>query len=77
MNQTLQATCDGQVLRPDERIELAPNTRVRITIEVIDEAKTKSSSFLQTARALSLEGPADWSARLHNYLYGEGNSTLE
>lgn len=30
---TLTATYDGEVLRPDQPIELEPNTRVRITIE--------------------------------------------
>ena len=33
---------------------------------------TKKRSFLQTARALKLDGPPDWSARLEEYLYGEG-----
>ncbi len=27
--------------------------------------------FLQTARSLNLKGPADWSANLEEYLYGE------
>ena len=33
MNQTLEAIFDGQVFRPDQPIELEPDTRVRITIE--------------------------------------------
>jgi hypothetical protein len=37
MNRTLQATFDGQVLRPDEPLELQPNTRVRVTIELVDD----------------------------------------
>jgi hypothetical protein len=28
-------------------------------------------SFLREARALNLQGPADWSERLEEYLYGD------
>ena len=69
MGKTMYATFDGQVLRPDESIELKPNTRVRITIEPESESQTKRKSFLQTARSLKLEGPSDWSSRLEDYLY--------
>ena len=72
MSQTLEATFDGEVLRPDEPIELEPNTRVRITIEPVgDNAEEKTESFLRTARSLNLEGPSDWSARLDDYLYNK------
>src|SRR5437763_10110045 len=70
MSQTLEATFDGEVLRPDEPIELEPNTRVRITIEPTSEAADESKSFLDTALSLKLEGPSDWSERLDDYLYG-------
>jgi len=69
MVKTLYATFDGQVLRPDESIELKPNTRVRITIEAEDESQMKKNSFLRTARSLNLKGPPDWSSRLEDYLY--------
>jgi predicted DNA-binding antitoxin AbrB/MazE fold protein len=59
MSQTLEATFDGEVLRPDEPIDLEPNTRVQITIEPAREAEDKSKSFLDTALALKLEGPSD------------------
>ncbi|MBM3236027.1 hypothetical protein FJZ31_06975 [Candidatus Poribacteria bacterium] len=36
------------------------------SLPVVDE----SLSFLQTARLLNLEGPADWSTNLEEYLYG-------
>lgn len=64
MTKTLHAIFDGQVLRPDEVVELEPNTRVRITIETIDEpgAATETRSFLQTALSLNLEAPFDSSA---------------
>jgi len=70
MSQTLEATFDGEVLRPDEPIELEPNTRVRITIEPTSEAADESKSCLDTALSLKLEGPSDWSERLDDYLYG-------
>ena len=70
MSKTLEAIFDGEVLRPDEPIELEPNTRVRLTIESLDTSEKQPKSFLQTARALNLQGPSDWSTRLDEYLYG-------
>lgn len=69
MIKTMHATFDGKVLRPDEPIELQPNTRVLITIETPDVPESKAYSFFRTARALNLEGPSDWSARFEDYLY--------
>ncbi|MCS6859731.1 MAG: antitoxin family protein [Abditibacteriales bacterium] len=69
MIKTLEAIFDGEVLRPEEPLELQPNTRVRITIEVSDALETRARSFLRTARSLNLEGPSDWSARIEDYLY--------
>ncbi len=59
MSQTLEAIYDGAVLRPVEPIELEPDTRVRVTIEKIDDADKPRKSFLDTARSLKLEGPSD------------------
>jgi len=70
MSKTLEAVFDGEVLRPDEPIELEPNTRVRLTIESVETPEKQPTSFLQTARSLNLEGPSDWSERLDEYLYG-------
>jgi hypothetical protein len=71
MTKTLLATFDGEVLRPEEPLSLSPNTRVRVTIETLAEGPSVPPSFLKIARSLNLEGPADWSARLDDYLYGE------
>lgn len=71
MNTTLFATFDGEVLRPELPIRLAPNTRVRLTVETDDTESAESYSFLDTAEGLNLEGPSDWSERLEDYLYGE------
>jgi len=69
---TLYATFDGHVLRPEEPISLAPNTRVRVSVEPVgsEPASEESRSFLSVARSLALEGPPDWSSRLEEYLYG-------
>lgn len=76
MSQTLDAIFDGSVFRPDQPIELEPNTRVRITIESTSTSQKEPESFLEVARSLNLEGPRDWSSRLDEYLYGE-NGTVD
>jgi predicted DNA-binding antitoxin AbrB/MazE fold protein len=77
MSQTLNATFDGTVFRPDQPIELEPNTRVRITIEPASASDEGSESFLRVARSLKLDGPSDWSSRLDDYLYGRNESIDE
>jgi predicted DNA-binding antitoxin AbrB/MazE fold protein len=77
MSQTLDAVFDGNVFRPDQPIELEPNTRVRITIEPTPTAEQNSESFLRVARSLNLEGPPDWSSRLDDYLYGANDTVHE
>lgn len=37
MTTTLEAIFDGKVLRPDKPLNLAPNTRVSVTIEIPDQ----------------------------------------
>lgn len=74
MPTSLYATFDGEVLRPEEPLRLAPNTRVRLVLEGVEaEAPPQPVSFLRTARTLNLQGPPDWSARLEAYLYGESS----
>ena len=70
MSQTVEAIYDGAVLRPEKALELAPNTRVRVTVEVVTPIE-KKGSFLKTARSLNLSGPPDWSENLDKYLYGD------
>jgi predicted DNA-binding antitoxin AbrB/MazE fold protein len=71
MTEIIEAVFDGEVLRPVKPVALKPHTRVRLTLEVTDETTDKSATFLQTAQALRLEGPADWSERLDDYLNGK------
>ena len=70
MTDMIEALYDGKVFRPTRPIALAPNTRVRITIESLPPAERAAPSFLRTARALELEGPPDWSENVDGYLYG-------
>lgn len=73
MTQTVEAVYDGAVLRPATTLGLEPNTRVRLTVEVLPPAEPAPPSFLRTARSLDLRGPADWSANVDSYLYGDGD----
>lgn len=66
MKRTVTAIFDGEVLRPDELLDLEPNTAVRITIEVIESPVEKTLSFLDTAASLNLDGPSDWSERINH-----------
>jgi beta-phosphoglucomutase-like phosphatase (HAD superfamily) len=69
MSTTLHLVYDGKVFHPEEPVALTPDTRVRVTIEVVETVKPQPQSFLKTARALHLEGPPDWSTRLQEELY--------
>jgi hypothetical protein len=66
MTKRIEAVFDGLTLRPDKPLELAPNTRVRLTIESLP-TPGKAGSFLRTARTLGLNGPRDWSSNLEDY----------
>ena len=77
MTRTVQAVFDGEVLRPQEPLDLEPQTRVQITIETILEPKGNSQSFLDVAAALNLDGPPDWSENFEQYLYGTENHVAE
>jgi predicted DNA-binding antitoxin AbrB/MazE fold protein len=46
MTRTVTATFDGEVLRPDEPVDLEPNTKVRITIESSEPKAEKRYRFL-------------------------------
>ena len=75
MSTTLYAMFDGEVLRPDQPLPFAPNTRLRLTVEEEPAESRRPKSFLDTAEGLKLDGPSDWSSRLDYYLYGEGDAS--
>ena len=75
MIKTFEATFDGEVLRPDEPIELEPNTRVRLVIDTSVDSNRQPFAFLEAAQALELEGPEDWAIRFEDYLYAQESLT--
>jgi hypothetical protein len=75
MVETIEATFDGLVFRPIEPVLLEPDTRVKITFKT--EPPANRRSFLETARRLNLDGPADWSARVDDYLYGDASQNVD
>ena len=55
MTRTVEAVYDGAVLRPETALELEPNTRVRLTVEVLPAAAV--------ARLRSSTPCAPWSCK--------------
>ena len=82
MDKILDATYDGEVFRPDEPVNLASNTRVKIIvedekepkrlklIEMPKKGKGEPYAFLKYLESLNLDGPSDFSRNLDEYLYG-------
>jgi hypothetical protein len=67
---TLYAIFDGNVLRPEESVDLELNVRYLVTIERKEE--TGQQSLWDTLNKFSgkVEGPEDWSKEHDHYLYG-------
>ena len=82
MDKILDATYDEEVLRADEPIELASNTKVKIIIEdeetpkklklveMPKKGKGEPYAFLKYLESLNLDGASDFSRNLDEYLYG-------
>jgi hypothetical protein len=69
MLKSIEAIFDGEVFRPAEEVELEANTRVRLIFETILLQDLEGLSFFDLASQLELDGPADWSLKLDEYLY--------
>lgn len=69
MTFTLPAIFDGTTLRFTEPLDLKPNTAVRVTIQT--DEPVEEYHFLAACLASNIEGPADWSENLEEYLYGD------
>ncbi len=59
MTKTLEAVFDGKVFLPDEPLELAPDTRVRITIEATVEREEIARNSLPYPLDSILAGATD------------------
>lgn len=80
MEKILDATYDGEVFRPDEPVDLASNTKVKIVIEeepkkleLVEKPKKGKGepyAFLRYARSVSIDAPPDFASNLDEYLYG-------
>ncbi|MFN2456252.1 MAG: antitoxin family protein [Pyrinomonadaceae bacterium] len=78
MTKTLDAIFDGKVLRPAEPLDLAPDTRVRITIEPADELRDDNvNASDETPYPLTLilneaadMGIPDLATNHHSYAHG-------
>jgi hypothetical protein len=69
MSETVGALFHGQVFRPDEELNLRPNTRVCTTNDLSHTDQQHSMSFLGTARQLNLDGTTNWSDSTEDSLY--------
>lgn len=74
MEKIVDATFDGQVFRPDEPIDLKPNTKAKIIIEekLVGEKKKRSRkpyAWVDLALAANLDLPADYALNIDDYLY--------
>lgn len=79
MEKILDATFDGEVFRPDEPVDLEPNTKAKIIIdepkklklvEKPKKGKGEPYAFLKYLESVDLDGPPDFSSNLDEYLYG-------
>jgi hypothetical protein len=73
MKRTITVTYDGEVFRPQEPLDLEPNTRYRLTIEdSATEATPEDDRPLMRILALAreLDLPSDFATQKHHYLHG-------
>lgn len=74
MSKTLEAIFDGEVLRPDDKTGLRPNTRYRITVEQAEDAKAPDATEYPLSVILKLAtdvGVTDLAARHDHYAHGK------
>lgn len=71
MEKTIDATFDGEVFRPDEPVDLEPNTKVKIQLNVMEKRETgEPYSFFEFAQSIDIDLPPDFATNLNDYLYG-------
>ena len=71
MTQSLKVIYDGKVFKPQEPVNLEPNSELRIVVEIPDANKpAKQKSLFAALAEMNLSGPADWSENFEDYLTG-------
>lgn len=71
MNNKVIVVFDGEVLRPDIPLNLAPNTRYLVTIQALPEPSPSIDAWdVLEALTGTVDAPQDWSSEHDHYLYG-------
>ena len=71
MVRTLTVVFDGEVLRPEDTIDLKLNGRYRVTVEDEVEISEEQSAWEVLEQLTgTVEAPEDWAAEHDHYLYG-------
>lgn len=72
MEKTLSVVYDGEVFRPVEPVDLAPNTSCVIAIVSQQATRPSGPSAWEVLDRYTgaIDGPEDWSAEHDHYLYG-------
>jgi hypothetical protein len=71
MNNKVIVVFDGEVLRPDLPLDLAPNTRYLVTIQELPEPLPSIDAWdVLEALTGTVDAPQDWSSEHDHYLYG-------
>lgn len=83
MQKILDATYDGEVFRPDEPVDLASNTKVKVIVEDDKETSKKLKliempkkgkgepyAFSKYLESVTIDAPPDFASNLDEYLYG-------
>jgi hypothetical protein len=74
MKRTILATFDGEVLRPEEPLDLEPNGRYRVTIEEPEPEQAREPDEHPLMKyleyAVDADLPSDFAEQHDHYLYG-------
>lgn len=65
---------DGNVIRPDEQVEIPVNIPLRVTIEPVDVEKESTvnwQTLLDLAKKCAIEGPEDLAEHHDFYAHGK------
>jgi len=65
---------DGNVIKPDERVEIPVNTPLRVTIEPAVKEETPEvqwNRLLELAEQCAIEGPEDLALQHNRYAHGK------
>ena len=70
MSITIDAIFDGEVLRPQQPLDLVPNKHYSITIEVVPNPDSGNAWDFLASIAGSYDGPGDSADEHDHYIYG-------